>query len=547
MDNTSHFYDIVIAGETSIGKSEILHRLVNGKSSIFSIPGTVSVDSKTYVCQLDQRNIQFLIRDISAQERCRPVLEYFFPLAAGFVLAFDLTNRNSFSELTCWLDRIKSKGPPNVCVVLVGNKSDLVDHREISRTEAEEFAQQHHLTYFETSVKTGENIQKAFQILARMVWEATKIESFGIEQLKSEFKISKQRVVELQERLDKERKQRDEELRKQIEVFQPTISELQKQLIQEKKQHELEMKKLQDDYERQLHQTKPKSTELQLLDENEIKEYERVENVGSGGGGSVFKVYKRQYFAIKEMKIQNANTSTLKSFIREYEIMNSLDHPNILKTYGLHISSTTIPPSIVLEYCPNHLGEAIKQSFLSNEDLVLYIYQIAEGMKFIHSHNVIHRDLKPSNILISDDGLIKICDFGISKVMSVEEQTMTGGIGTQKYMAPEVLNEEDYNEKADVYSFGVVLYYILTRGQVPNIKLADLFQRKKVELPSSFTDFSKTLINQCMEYDSSTRPSFQSIVEQIDNNHYNLVPLNETELSNVRKSIQEYKTQIPSY
>ena len=71
--------------------------------------------------------------------------------------------------------------------------------------------------------------------------------------------------------------------------------------------------------------------------------------------------------------------------------------------------------------------------------------------------------------------------------MTIEEQTMTRGIGSRMLMAPEILDDE----KVDVYSFGVVVFFILSGGELPKIKLSDIFKGKKAELPSSFTDFSK--------------------------------------------------------
>ena len=130
--------------------------------------------------------------------------------------------------------------------------------------------------------------------------------------------------------------------------------------------------------------------------------------------------------------------------------------------------------------------------------------------------------------------------------MSVEEQTMTRGIGTQHYMAPEVLDGDEYTEKADVYSFGVVLYYILTGGQLPKIKFSDLLQRKKPTLPSSLTDFAKSLIDKCIDYDSNERPSFEMILDELEQNQYNLVQLNERQISKVREFVQEHKYKIES-
>lgn len=123
-----------------------------------------------------------------------------------------------------------------------------------------------------------------------------------------------------------------------------------------------------------------------------------------------------------------------------------LDHLNTLKAYVIFLSDEENPPSILLEYCPENLEQAIKKKSFKNFQIVCIIYQIAEGTKYIHYRNIIHRDLKPSNILIVKDGKIKFADFWISKLFSNEEQTMTIRLGTPKFMAPEVLRDNDYNE-----------------------------------------------------------------------------------------------------
>lgn len=70
--------------------------------------------------------------------------------------------------------------------------------------------------------------------------------------------------------------------------------------------------------------------------------------------------------------------------------------------------------------------------------------------------------------------------------MTAEEQSLTHGIGTQKYMAPEIINEEPYDEKVDVYSFGVLVYFIISGGELPNIKIRDVCLGKSADIPSSF-------------------------------------------------------------
>ena len=203
-----------------------------------------------------------------------------------------------------------------------------------------------------------------------------------------------------------------------------------------------------------------------------------------------------------------------------------LDHPNVVDAIGIFMSNKNIPPSILLEYCPSNLQKAIEDKVFSKEEVVEIIYQIAEVMKYIHSKKIIHRDLKPTNILIADDGTVKICDFGISKIMTIEEQTITRGVGSQKFMAPEIINEDDYyDEKVDD-----VVFFILSGGKLPKIKIFDIPKGKKAEIPSSFTEFSKMLINACWNFDSKDRPSFRVILDNMERSHYNLVQLNKQKL-----------------
>ena len=121
---------------------------------------------------------------------------------------------------------------------------------------------------------------------------------------------------------------------------------------------------------------------------------------------------------------------------------------------------------ILLEYCPTNLNNKVKGKTMNEYVLVFTIYQIVEGMKYVHYQKVIHRDLKPTNIFVASDITIEICDFGISKLMIAEEQSMMKGLGTQKFMAPEIINKEDYDEKIGVYSFDVIAYFVLNGGEI---------------------------------------------------------------------------------
>lgn len=227
--------------------------------------------------------------------------------------------------------------------------------------------------------------------------------------------------------------------------------------------------------------------------------------------------------------------------------MNYLSHLNILKTFGLHMSDNEEPPSILLELCDTNLEEKVTKNTLSSVDIAFTIYQIAEGMKYVHFLKIIHRDLKPSNILVASDGTVKIADFGLSKIMTIEEQSMTGGVGTQKFMAPEVIDELEYDEKVDVYSFGVLAFFILSGGQLPEIKMSEKMKGKKAPIPSSFTKFSQELVSECWNFNSADRPSFSDIVEKMVQNDFKLVDLDSSETELVKNKVEQHKSKIPKY
>ena len=356
----------------------------------------------------------------------------------------------------------------------------------------------------------------------------------------------------------------NESLKSQLETktkeFESQQQQLQSKLDEiynEKENLEIQLR----NYQKQLEKLEPTKNSAQLestpnetnhklkiLDSELLKEYEKMEQIGIGSSGQVVKVAKKIFYALKIMSTENATVENLRQFLNEYEIMNLLNHPNILKAFGVFLSDEKSLPSILLEYCQTNLAAVIKNKSFSNVQLICAIYQIAEGMRYIHFNKIIHRDLKPTNILVTSDGTIKISDFGISKLMTPEELTMTIGVGTNKFMAPEIIAEEDnFNEKVDVYSFGVLVYYSLSGGELPKIKTPQILQGKKAEIPSSFTKFAKELIDSCWEFEAENRPSFNEICQKLQANHYNLMNISNGETNEVEIFVQNHQKRLPKY
>lgn len=280
---------------------------------------------------------------------------------------------------------------------------------------------------------------------------------------------------------------------------------------------------------------------FKIIDANEMQQLRIDTELGYGSTGITYKVVKTQEQIYVMKKMKKIDQKTGKKFVKEYELLNSLHHPNILKTYGIFIDDKS-PLSILLEFCEQDMTDAIKNKDFSTINILCWIFQIAEGMKYVHSKNIIHLDLKPGNILVTKDGNVKICDFGIAKLFSPEEMTsISGELGTAFYMAPEVLNHEKINEKVDVYSFGVLMFFVLNNGQVPGLKI---LQGKKLDFPPKFTNFAKNLIEACLSQIPDERPSFSNICSQLKENNFELVSIDESEKLLLQSSIAEYQKTI---
>lgn len=279
----------------------------------------------------------------------------------------------------------------------------------------------------------------------------------------------------------------------------------------------------------------------ETFDSQSIRNYKVIENIGNGNGNKVIKI-ALTFYVLKEINIKNVSSENLDNLINEYKRLDALDHLSILKIQGTFFHDDKIQPSILIEYCQMNLEQAIKSKAFSNPQRVFVIYQIAEGMKYAHFNKIIHRNLKPTNILILKDNIVKICDFGIAHLMSAKDQILSRGNDTQKFMAPELINDEKYNEKADVYSFGIIVYFILSNGELP------IFDKKgKLVIPPIFQLLAQQLLEVCCDVKSGNRPSFETICDTLNENDFDLISLNQQEMQETVNMIKNYKSRIPIY
>ncbi len=213
--------------------------------------------------------------------------------------------------------------------------------------------------------------------------------------------------------------------------------------------------------------------EPRTLDElvgRRISHYEIIERLGGGGMGIVYKARNLRLDRFVALKFLSAHLRTdegaISRFVQEAKSASALDHQNICTVYDIDESEQG-RLFIAMAY---HSGESLTEKMgagpMSVEDVLDYAEQIAEGLGAAHKAGIVHRDVKPANIIVTDDGCVKLVDFGLAKMEDVS-LTRTGiTLGTPVYMSPEQASGEPVDHRTDLWSLGVVLYEMLT-GERP--------------------------------------------------------------------------------
>ncbi len=196
-----------------------------------------------------------------------------------------------------------------------------------------------------------------------------------------------------------------------------------------------------------------------------IAGYEILGTLGEGGMGVVYRARDAtldREIALKVIRPSALGAAARERFIREARACSRINHPNIVTVYAAGVEGET--PYIAMELLRGKtLREILDGGPVPWRSAVEWVASILGALERLHAEGIVHRDLKPENVIVTDDGLPKLTDFGIARMSASRTLTMDGTtIGTVHYMAPEQLQGADVDRRSDVFSMGAVLYELLS-------------------------------------------------------------------------------------
>ncbi|TVU50977.1 hypothetical protein EJB05_02376 [Eragrostis curvula] len=246
------------------------------------------------------------------------------------------------------------------------------------------------------------------------------------------------------------------------------------------------------------------------------------ERVASGSCGDLFHGnYLGEDVAVKVLRAEHLNKNVWNEFTQEVYILREVQHTNVVRFIG----ACTKPPQfcIITEYMSGgSLYDFVhkQHNVLELPTLLKFAVDVCRGMCYLHERGIIHRDLKTANLLMDKDQVVKVADFGVARFQD-QGGIMTAETGTYRWMAPEVINHQPYDNKADVFSFAIVLWELIT-SKIPYDTMTPLQaavgvrQGLRPGLPRKAHPKLLDLMQRCWEADPSNRPTFPDILAELE-------------------------------
>ncbi|XP_038056478.1 tyrosine kinase receptor Cad96Ca-like [Patiria miniata] len=268
-----------------------------------------------------------------------------------------------------------------------------------------------------------------------------------------------------------------------------------------------------------------------------------LHKLGEGAFGVVYKGLadgiiqegKQETVAVKMLKAREPRSGEVSDFMKEVDICRTLEkHPFVIMTLGCCVEQE--PYCLIFEYAPNgNLANFLKEKKrewrqkshvapISSNQIIKFACQIASGMHYLSSMKIVHRDLAARNILLGEDLICKVSDFGFSRDVIAEDfyKMSSSGAVPLRWMALESIVDNIYTSKSDVWSYGILLWEMVTMGvhPYPGIEVSDIIDAlqngRRLPKPSHCGDKLYTIMKECWHPTPTSRPNFDSILNNVD-------------------------------